>query len=239
MSPRAEAPLHLAFVATVGLLIATHVAAAVHNHSPQIVLAPGYADLQFEAPRAGTYRLPSLGAAADGAVLSSSGTAERLHDLIGEKITVLSFIFTMCSDVNGCPLATHVLRGVQDRLRADSRLADRVRLLSLSFDPAHDTPDVLSTYGAHFAKPGFDWQFLTTAGEGQLTPILTAYDQWVQKDYDAQGNYIGSMSHILRVYLIDRQRRIRNIYSTSFLHADTLLNDIRTLELEAQAGALR
>jgi cytochrome c peroxidase len=39
-------------------------------------------------------------------------------------------------------------------------------------------------------------------------------------------------SHILRVMLIDRQRRVRNIYSVSFLHADTVLNDVRTLLLE-------
>jgi cytochrome c peroxidase len=37
------------------------------------------------------------------------------------------------------------------------------------------------------------------------------------------------MSHILRVYLIDRQRRIRNIYSMSFLHADVVVNDIESV----------
>ena len=41
------------------------------------------------------------------------------------------------------------------------------------------------------------------------------------------------MSHLLRVYLIDQNRWIRNIYSVSFLHADTLANDIRTLILES------
>jgi cytochrome c peroxidase len=43
------------------------------------------------------------------------------------------------------------------------------------------------------------------------------------------------MSHILRVFLIDESRRIRNIYSTSFLHADTVANDVRSLLIEAQA----
>ena len=37
------------------------------------------------------------------------------------------------------------------------------------------------------------------------------------------------MSHILRVFLIDRQKNIRNIYSPSFLHPDILLADIRTV----------
>ncbi len=62
--------------------------------------------------------------------------------------------------------------------------------------------------------------------------MLAAYNQWVIRDYDADGNYLGTMSHLLRVYLIDRDMRIRNIYSTSFLHADTVANDIRTLLAE-------
>ena len=41
-----------------------------------------------------------------------------------------------CSDVNGCPLATHVLRGVQDRLLSAADLDGKVRLVSFSFDPA-------------------------------------------------------------------------------------------------------
>jgi len=224
-----------ALVVAVTALASAGAAGAVHNHPTQAVLAPGYADLQFTPPPPGSYSLPSLGRAADGEILSSDGAKQRLYELIGPKLTVLSFIYTSCSDVNGCPLATYVLRGLQDRLRADPVLAARVRLLSLSFDPRHDTPAVLRDYGAKFAYPGFDWQFLTTAGDTQLAPILAAYDQWVEHDVDADGRDLGSMSHILRVYLIDRQRRIRNIYSMSFLHADTVLNDVRTLMLEADA----
>jgi len=37
------------------------------------------------------------------------------------------------------------------------------------------------------------------------------------------------VSHLLRVYLIDRNRRIRNIYSQSFLHAGVVLAHLRTL----------
>ncbi|MEE8245283.1 MAG: hypothetical protein V3R27_09815, partial [Pseudomonadales bacterium] len=77
------------------------------------------------------------------------------------------------------------------------------------------------------------WRFVTCRSEEALAPILSQFGQSVVKDYDLQGNAIGTMSHVLRVYLIDRQKRIRNIYSTSFLHADTLANDIRTLALES------
>ena len=198
------------------------------------MLAPGYAPLEFIAPEPGSYGLPTMGVASDGEVLDSDGNKVRLHDFIGDKPTVLSFIFTTCDDVNGCPLATYVMRSVQDALQADPLTANKARLVSFSFDPLFDTPDVIDAYGAQFRADGFDWQFLTTEGAATLDPILSAYDQWVIRDYDTDGEYMGTMSHILRVFLIDESRRIRNIYSTSFLHADTVANDVRSLLIEAQ-----
>jgi len=210
--------------------------AAEHEHADPVVLAPGYADLEFTPPAPGTYRLPPLGTAADGEVLDSQGRALRLHDLMGNGPLLLSFIYTSCSDVNGCPLATHVLAKTTAVLAEDRQLASEVRIVSLSFDPDHDTPEVMRRYGAPFRDRGLDWRFLTTRGATALDPILEGYDQWVIRDYDAEGNPLGTLSHLLRVFLIDRQKRIRNIYSVSFLHADTLSNDIRTLTMEAAAG---
>ena len=205
---------------------ANSAAAAAHQHAPSAVLAPGYADLEFAAPAPGTYQLPPLRPAADGAVFDDAGNAHRLHDYLGDRIVVLSFIYTTCSDVNGCPLAAYVLRRVQDRALADPSVRDRLRFVSISFDPAHDTPAVMSTYAARLRAPGFDWTFLTGTSEAALQPVLDAYDQFVIRDES------GAISHTLRVVLIDRQRRVRNIYSVSFLHADTVLNDVRTLLLE-------
>ena len=208
--------------------------ASPHEHAAPKVLAPGYSPLEFTPPAAGSYALPPLGQAADGPVLTTKGQKRRLHEFMGDKIVVLSFIYTTCSDVNGCPLATFVLKSVQSRVLSEQRLRDRVRLLSFSFDPEHDTPAELAAYSEHFRQPGFDWQFLTTGSQAQLAPTLEAYDQWVVRDYDQDGNDLGTISHLLRVYLIDTDKRIRNIYSTSFLHADTVANDINTLLRQPQ-----
>jgi len=202
-----------------------------------VVLAPGYSPLSFTPPSSGSYSLPTMGSAADGTVLDSDGKVRQLHDFLGSKPTLLSFIFTSCDDVNGCPLATYVMRSVQDKLLANPTTAESVRLVSFSFDPIFDTPDVIDAYGAQFRTGNFDWQFLTTSGADTLDPILRAYDQWVIRDLNAKGEYLGTMSHILRVFLIDKDRQIRNIYSTSFLHADTVANDIQTLLLEQNPAA--
>lgn len=198
----------------------------------QTILAPGYGPLQYTPPPAGTYALPPMGTAANGRVTNDAGEQMTLHDLLGDKLVLLGFIYTRCSDVNGCPLASYVMKQVQEGVARDDYLRTQVRLISLSFDPISDTPKVLLDYAKHFRRKGFDWQFLTTASESELQPILRGYGQWRQMNYDENGAYTGSMSHILRVYLVDRQGRIRNIYSTGFLDADTVVNDLRTLQME-------
>ncbi len=218
------------FLAGSVISLGTHGHGDQHADQPTAqILAPGYSDLSFIAPAAGTYALPALGYAGDGEVLTSSGERIALATLLGEKPVLMSFVYTRCSDVNGCPLATFVLSQVAARIEADTTLSGSVRLLSLSFDPQNDTPQVMHDYGATFRPDGVDWRFLTCANEAALQPILERYNQSVAKDYDDQGKAVGSYSHILRVYLIDTDRRIRNIYSVSFLHADTIINDIKTL----------
>lgn len=211
----------------------------VPGWAEKAVLAPGYGPLQYTPPPAGTYALPPLGTAGDGQVISDAGEQLALHDLIGDKLVLLGFIYTRCSDINGCPLASYVMKKVQDSVALDDTLKTQVRLISLSFDPESDTPEALGDYAGHFRRQGSDWQFLTTASETTLQPILEGYGQWRQKNYDENGDYMGSMSHILRVYLVDRQGRIRNIYSTGFLDADTVINDLRTLDLEEGSKSKR
>jgi len=197
------------------------------------VLAPGWSELEFEPPPAGSYDLPVIGWAGDGVVLDSHAGPTSLHRLMGDKIVVLSFIYSSCSDANGCPLATHVLARLKSRLRQDPGGAEGIRFISLSFDPAQDTPEVMRRYGDPFVDDSLDWRFLTARHQDDLQPILESYGQAVVRDPGAAEGEAGSLSHILRVFLIDPEYRIRNIYSASFLHADTMLNDIRTLQGEA------
>ena len=197
--------------------------------APAQILAPGYAELSFKAPPVGSYRLPVLGPAGGGDVLATDATPIQLSDLLDDKPTLLSFIYTTCDDVNGCPLATYVLSQVNNRIQLDPELKGKVRLLSLSFDPHNDTPTVMHEYGRNFRGEQTDWQFLTSADDAALEPILRRYNQSVAREYDENGLATTRYSHILRVYLIDAESQMRNIYSVSFLHADTIINDIKTL----------
>ncbi|MFC1689058.1 cytochrome c peroxidase [Pseudomonadota bacterium] len=204
------------------------------------VLAPGWNEIEFEPPEAGSYQLPPIGMAGNGQVLSPDGEETTLHTLMGDKVVVLSFIYSSCSDANGCPLATHVLEKLQDQLLEDPSQGKGVRFISLSFDPVQDTPEVMKRYGRPYISGDFDWHFLTTSGPHELEPILESYGQSIVRDPNAEEGEAGSISHILRVFLVDRHLRIRNIFSASYLHADTMLNDILTLQMEPlQAHALQ
>ena len=195
---------------------------------------PAFAGLDYPLPAVGSYRLPPIDAAADGQVLDADGRLRSLHDIYAGRITLLGFIYSRCSDADGCPLTASVFYKLKTLMNSDPELAERLQLASLSFDPEHDTPQVMKLYGANFKYAGNagEWRFFTTASQTNLQPILRAYNQDVQQERDAAGETSGVFSHILRVFLIDRERRIRNIYSTAFLHPDLLLNDVRTLMLE-------
>ena len=226
------------FIAVASMMLSATVPALAVTDGVKIeVLPPAYTALEYDPPPAGTYTLPVLGEAANGTVLRSDGSPASLHDFFGDKIALLSFIYSRCTDVAGCPLATAVFYKLKERLM-DERLLDKhLRLVTLSFDPDHDTPEVMRRYGEGFQGSGLPWHFLTTQTEQELKPILDGYHQSIQKEYDDKGEALGTYSHILRVYLIDRQQYIRNIYSTSFLHAEVLVNDVKTLLLEEDEKA--
>lgn len=204
---------------------------------PEVYLAPGWGSLSFEAPAPGTYQLPPMRGAAGGRLLGTEGQPVELADLLSEKVVLLSFIYRTCDDVNGCPLSTMVLRTVAKRLRDNPELADALRLVTISFDPENDTPAEMAEFARMIRGEGdaggereLDWQFLTSESDAQIAPVLEAYQQFVVEDAAGQGG--GKFSHILRVYLIDTDAQIRNIYSLSFLHPDILANDVETLVME-------
>lgn len=201
-----------------------------------VYLAPGWGKLSFAAPAVGSYSLPVLDTAEGGALLNTHGDVVDLSELIGEKVTLLSFVYRTCDDVNGCPLSTMVLYTVADRLSQQIELRDQLRLVTISFDPNGDTPEAMAEYADSIVgDAALDWHFLTSESEAQVQPVLDAYQQSVvpdTKSVDGKGKF----SHILRVYLIDQQAQIRNIYSLSFLHPDILVNDIKTLIMEQSNG---
>ncbi|HEX7285133.1 MAG TPA: SCO family protein [Candidatus Angelobacter sp.] len=93
----------------------------------------------------------------DTVLLNQNGESVRFYsDLIKDRTVVINTFFTECVSV--CPLLNRNMQAIQDWL--GDRLNRDVLLLSISVDPANDTPARIKEYSQHFhAKPG--WLFLT------------------------------------------------------------------------------
>jgi len=98
--------------------------------------------------------LPRLWAVPDFALIERSGQSVTRADLFG-KVWIASVIFTRC--VDECPLVSNHMARLQEALAAEPD----VRLVSITVDPAYDTPEVLARYAQSFAAQPQRWLFLT------------------------------------------------------------------------------
>ena len=190
-------------------------------------------DYDYEPPVPGSYSLPVVKVAGDGAIFDSNAKSLNLSDLTHGRITVLSFIYTRCAAMKACPYAAGVLNQLHLLSVDDPTLAKNMRLVSMSFDPDYDTPQRLAGYSEKFLeeKSGCEWRFATAKSTAELESILAAYGQAVDKRANASDPQ-GPLYHILRVFLIDRKGQIRNIYSSGTLDPRLVVADVKTLLLE-------
>jgi cytochrome oxidase Cu insertion factor (SCO1/SenC/PrrC family) len=205
--------------------------AAASGHHVELLPA-----LEYEPPAAGTYALHRIMPAPEGRVLGLSGKTEPLSNYTRGAITLLGFIYTTCADPDGCPLAYRVFDALKETIEASPPLHGKVRFVTLSFDPARDTPGAMRDYAGSRAVDkgsGLRWYFLTTRSARELMPLVEGFGQDVVTTYDrSSGRPHRELSHVLKVFLIDAAGDVREIYSSNFLHPRTVLNDIETLLLD-------
>ena len=95
----------------------------------------------------------------------------------------LAFVFTTCS--GSCPATTHRMSQVAQALAAKGLLKDdgapaqRVRLLSITLDPARDTPEALRKYRKAYDADPAHWTFLTGPRE-QVEKVHAAWGMWAK-----------------------------------------------------------
>ncbi len=187
---------------------------------------------QFTPPAPGTYSLPPIDTITDHHLLDATGNPVALFDAAAGKIAIISFMYTSCAEVGGCPLAATVLQQIDQMLVKRPELARQVTLVSLSFDAERDSPQRMAV-ARHALAPRTDWHFLTTTDATALQSVLSDFDQPVAKLWNEDGSWSGLFRHVLKVYLVDTQHQIRNIYSTGLFSAQLVVNDIETILMES------
>jgi cytochrome oxidase Cu insertion factor (SCO1/SenC/PrrC family) len=207
--------------------------AGAHDAPPPPSGAPAYA-----LPEPGSYELPAIARVPDFTLLDERGKPTRLLGLAPDQVAVVSFVYSRCAGGQGCPLALATLQGLDRKLAAEPALAGHVRLATVSFDPASDTPERMAALRTRL-RPAADWHFLTAADPDAIAPVLAAFGQDALPLVDERGAELGLFRHVLKVFLVDARGAVRNVYSAGFLSPELVLVDARTLLLESGRRATR
>ena len=127
------------------------------------------------------------------------------EDLLGH-VWIATFIFTRCAAT--CPAQTAQFGRLQRELK-DHEPWNGVRLVSISVDPEHDTPDVLRTYAKAAGADAKHWRFLT----GTRDAIWKLSKQGFKLPVSGSMNNRGQpIVHSQRFILVDQTARIRGYY---------------------------
>jgi protein SCO1/2 len=154
----------------------------------------------------------------DTALTTHHGTALALSEWRGSAVAV-TFIYTRCPLPDFCPLLDRRFAAVQQAAAGDAALRGRVRLLSVSFDPDADTPEVLAAHAAR-AGAGTEWLF-ATAPRQAVDRFAAAFGVNVIREADR------TITHNLRTAVIDAEGRVSALRSGNDWTAEELLADLR------------
>jgi cytochrome oxidase Cu insertion factor (SCO1/SenC/PrrC family) len=182
----------------------------------------------FVPPAPGSYELPAIRKVGSFVLRDSAGQERSTRAVMAGKVAVVSFIYTACSDRLGCPLASVAMRDLQSRIR-DEGMQRAATLVTISFDPERDTPAQLAKYARVYGADPTIWRFLAPPTERALEAVLQGYGQDRTPARDERGRFIGRYRHVLKVFLLDQEGYVRNIYSAGFLVPEVVVNDIKTL----------
>lgn len=129
-----------------------------------------------------------------------------LSDL-GERVVVVNFIYTRCALPQFCLRMSNNFSALQKRF--GHRLGQDLVLLTVTFDPDRDTPEVLADYAARWQANPVGWHFLTGT-RGDVGRVSAVFGQEAYPDE-------GLMNHSLRTAVLDRSGRlVANIEGNRF-----------------------
>ncbi len=152
------------------------------------------------------------------ALTNQAGQPASLADWTGQA-GVVTFIYTRCPLPDFCPLMDRRFAEIQTAAKTDPALAGKVRLLSVSFDPAFDTPAVLSAHASRVgAEPG--WHF-ATAPPAIVDRFAAEFGVNVIRETD------GTITHNLRTAVIGPDGRLTAVYSGNDWTAAQIVTDLR------------
>ncbi len=155
-------------------------------------------------------------------LVNQSGKSISLHQYRGQTL-LLTLIYTRCPFPDFCPRVSHEFAEIDRQVRADPARYGRTHLLSISFDPAHDTPRVLREYGFSVAGSKDSSLFARWDFAAVPKPELPEFADYFALTYKEEG---GLITHSLSTAVISADGKIFKWYHGADWQASDVLQDI-------------
>lgn len=153
-------------------------------------------------------------------LIDETGAAVTTASLQG-RFTVVTFIFTRCPIPEFCPAMNLKFSALQRAIAADTALAPRVKLLSVTLDPEFDRPEILAEYGkAVGAQPAF-WSF-ATGEKSEIDALSKAFSVFTER------NGV-TLDHTLCTALLGPDGRVVEIWRGNGWKPEEILTAIRAV----------
>ena len=178
-----------------------------------------------------TSQLPKPGdAVPDFRLVNQDGKSVHLKQHQG-KAVLLTFIYTRCPVPEYCALMSSNFAEIDKELQKDEALYKKTHLISISFDPAYDTPKVLRSYGAaqtgNYDKETFNhWEFVT----GEAEEVKRVAQFFGLTFIPEKGEFV----HSLQTALIAPDGKLVKLYSGNEWKTSDVVTDIRALVEKGQ-----
>ena len=188
------------------------------------IVSTGEAPLPPEAMGLGTGAPLAPGASVTDAVfVDQSGRERRLSEWRGKTLAV-TFVYTRCPLPDFCPLMDRNFAAVQQALASDQR-PGRIHLLSVSFDPAYDSPKVLAAHAKKAGARPDTWTWLT-GEQNAIDAFAAQFGVSIIRD----DRPLQEITHNLRTIVIDRTGRVVKIYNGNDWTTEEVLATLRAAD---------
>jgi len=159
----------------------------------------------------------------DAEFVDQNGTKQAFSAFKGRPLAI-TFIYTKCPLPDFCPLMDRNFAAVQQTLKTEPALK-QAHLVSISFDPATDTPAVLKKHAAQLKADPARWTFLT-GDRAQIDTFASRFGMAIARAPTDPSN----ITHNLRTAIVDADGKLVKVYTGNDWKPNQVIADLKALK---------
>jgi protein SCO1/2 len=161
----------------------------------------------------------------DFGLTNQDGKRISLRDFRGKALAI-TFIYRECPLPDYCIRMSKNFSDLANRINADAEMKDKFRLLSISFDPARDTPEKLKQYGLGYLGTGAKDLGVWELAVGSEKEVRSVADFFGLR-YEVDQNDKAQINHSLRTAVIGPDGKVSKIFPGNEWTPDDLLRELK------------